>query len=710
MEINLDNQKQKLLNEQNLNLPFWDKVFWQNNKIQINKKNELKEKIDEAIYVKLNMLLDISNEPQFFEINEKENKELNRLLDGEIKALKADGKEKEAEQIKNNKEKRLSDFAKTFASKHHEEYKHLVSMLGRLNYEDSFKALILEEALSNIYKLEDVNGEQKLLVSKRKQHYSIASLPNFHEQVLEYIHKNAQNSVSFKELYKNAQEQYSNDVTQKVSSVNFEGLNTYGKGRWIRFLSKANDEEHFMEHVQELQSLVKGTPWCTKTMASAQLSGGDFYVFLGLDNKPHVAIKMTDNTISEVRGIKNGMNQQIEDEYNDVVMSFLKDNKDLPNGKFWLEIREWNKRLIDYENQIKSGTFDRNRIGELLNDVYFYDCEDVQGEYVHQANLKKLMPYFTPEIAKYYGCKENEILFNDYNLYADYNEYYIKIGQRKFLPKRIKEFPYVVVFGDVRLKSEKNLKNVSKLKYVSGQFSCCSKNVKSVPNLITARSVEATGVTNFHSLEKVNWGCRLYFETDKNVMVDCSNLKSAGSVLISHVNSQIGLKTKQVEKDRKTLSPTISVNLSNLKECGVLTAKDCHIENLDNLSKCREVYVNNSIINSLSNLKSVDDMEIDNSKIGNINNLNVKKILKIDDNNYSRDVISANSAILTENNAEIIKAVNFEKEYVHMGDGIVNFKELKERAEKLEIKKSEEVFSTIKNRCKKQEDEITLKH
>ena len=320
MEINLDNQKQKLLNEQNLDLSFWDKVFWQNSKIQINKKEELKEKIDEAIYVKLNMLLDISNQPQFFEINKAENKELTRLLDGEIKVLKADGKEKEIERINNNREERLDELAKTFANKHYEEYKNLVSVLQRLSYEDSFKALILEEALSNIYKLDDVNGEQKLLVNKRKQHYSIAGLPNFHEQVLEYIHNNAQNAVSFKELYKNAQEQHKKEVAQKVLSVNFDGLNTHGKGRWIKFLSQANDEEHFMEHVQELQSLVKDTPWCTKTMASVQLSEGDFYVFLGNDNKPHVAIKMRDNKIAEVRGIKNGMAQQIEDEYNDVQM------------------------------------------------------------------------------------------------------------------------------------------------------------------------------------------------------------------------------------------------------------------------------------------------------------------------------------------------------------------------------------------------------
>ena len=40
-----------------------------------------------------------------------------------------------------------------------------------------------------------------------------------------------------------------------------------------------------------------------------------------------------------------GLTKELEDDYRDVAIEFLSKNKDIKNGKEWLEKEEWNKRF-----------------------------------------------------------------------------------------------------------------------------------------------------------------------------------------------------------------------------------------------------------------------------------------------------------------------------------------------------------------------------
>lgn len=55
-----------------------------------------------------------------------------------------------------------------------------------------------------------------------------------------------------------------------------DGVDTYGKGKWIKFEGKNTNPEEYLKNASELAALVQDTPWCTKQLASSQLAEGDF--------------------------------------------------------------------------------------------------------------------------------------------------------------------------------------------------------------------------------------------------------------------------------------------------------------------------------------------------------------------------------------------------------------------------------------------------
>ena len=205
---------------------------------------------------------------------------------------------------------------------------HIVDFIKNANYEDAFKALMLRETLLKVYKKDDT----KVIVKQRKLNETIEGHMLLNEKVLNVIHNNLYTYENFKELYYAGVAEF-NNVVREASEITLKNVNTYDMGKWIKFDGRASDSKNYAENVIKLKTLVQDTPWCTKTLASTQLEQGDFYVFIDNDNKPHIAVKMNGNEIDEVRGIKNGNNQELEEEYRDVAISFLENNKDIKNGR-----------------------------------------------------------------------------------------------------------------------------------------------------------------------------------------------------------------------------------------------------------------------------------------------------------------------------------------------------------------------------------------
>lgn len=480
----------------------WEKLFVLNyyTKGLPNGENKY-ETIKNDISSELQRLYEYADNAENFVIDYQDNKYLEKEFEGEIEALKARGDSQRAEYCLRNKDRLLYEMAKKFGETQQAEYKHIVDFIRNAEYEDSFKCLMLNETLTKIYKQEKVNSNSETIVSKRETHKSISGHMTLNEVVLDTIYNNLNGYNNFANLYYAGIAIFNNKISDK-STVNIEGLNTYGMGKWIKFNGRSSDPKNYIKNAQDLSALVQETQWCTKRLASTHLEQGDFYVFVDNNNKPHIAVKMNGNEIDEVRGLKNGSAQELEDEYRDVAIDFLSKNKDIKNGKEWLEKEEWNKRLVKWIKKVDNGSLTENECEYLLEDLFSqYDYKSHGKE---NSNKEKLLfkvsenEVFLNYLMKSYNCSREDIYIGDLNA-------------RRLLGTKIPS--YVVVLGDIYVDSCSNL-DTSKLRFIGGDaiFNACK-------------------IENISKLEKVGGNLEFYRCSVNNM----DNLKEVyGNLVIAH--------------------------------------------------------------------------------------------------------------------------------------------------------------------------------
>ena len=422
-------------------------MFPNDNKVQIIKEDIEKE---------LNKLYNLKKED--FKID-LDSPSLIREYESELKALEQRGEKAKADHIRNNKTNALEELSNIYSEKLYEEYKHIVDFIKGANYEDAFKVLMLRETLLKVYKKDD----NKVIVKPRKLNETIEGHMLLNDTVLKVIYNKLDTYENFKELYYAGVADF-NNIIKDSSEITLENVNTYGKGRWIKFDGRTSDRKNYAETAIRLKTLVQDTPWCTKTLASSQLEQGDFYVFVDNSNKPHIAVKMNGNEIAEVRGIKNGNAQELEEEYRDVALSFLENNKEIQNGKEWLDKEEWNKRLIEYNKKIDEGTFKSEECGQLIEDLFH---EDYRSHFNKNFNLEELrgkLSKIKKSLAKYYNCTEEEICIGDYT------------------PKEETTCPYKAILGNAYFNNSK-VTNLGNLQIVGGNAYFRYSNVTNLGNL-----------------------------------------------------------------------------------------------------------------------------------------------------------------------------------------------------------------------------------
>ena len=362
----------------------WDKLFilnyYDGKKHTIpSDKRTRKEVIKQTIHDEYKRLVDLKNNPEYFKID-PHSEEVLREYESQLKASVARGED--IEHYKSNKEGVLSTLATNIGNRLYEEYKHLATYIESTNYEESFKYLLLNETLTKVYKSINAGNEQKKSVQERKINESIQGHMSYNDDVLKTIYENIDNYSNFANLYYAGLEIHSNKIAQK-NGISLDDVETYGKGRWIKFEGKTSNNEKYLENAKSLSALVKDTPWCTRSLAAQHLATGDFYVFVDNSNKCHIAVKMRGDEIDEVRGIENGNLQELEVEYRDVAESFLLNNKDIKNAKEWIEKEEWNKRLIKYANGEEAD------IRQLEYDLFEFEDYKSHGGNTHRDRAIK---------------------------------------------------------------------------------------------------------------------------------------------------------------------------------------------------------------------------------------------------------------------------------------------------------------------------------
>ena len=464
----------KKIDQQYPKLNKWEKLFVLNyyngkDKVLPTNKATKHEEVRETIKKELESLYEYTNDYNNFFIDPF-CKEVIRKVEMEIQKLISDGELEEAEDVRTHFEENLINRANMISNNLRREYKNIVKVLKNSEYDDAFKYLMLQETISRTYKRENIDGKSSTIVDKRVLHETTINHMVLNKPILDILYSSVDDYKSFGDLYFDSLEDF-NEKLKLENSIKFEHINTFGMGKWIKFESRANNREAFIENSQKLSVLVKDTIWCTKTQASSHLEKGDYYVFVDNKGNPHIAIRMLGNEISEVRGIAHDKAQELESEYRKVAIEFLIKNSNIRHGKEWLEKEEWNKRLVSYINKIEE-----NRLTDEDIDNLIYDITEVNDYKIHLARntnkkilIEKLkdLPRVKIKLAEKYGCKVDEI-------------HYGNIGMLKRYEGGV--FPYKVVLGSLALPTDMVV-DFSKLEVVSGTAHFSGSVAETLPSL-----------------------------------------------------------------------------------------------------------------------------------------------------------------------------------------------------------------------------------
>lgn len=439
---------------------------------------------------------------------------MDREFDNQIKALIFRGEKDRAEWATKEQKQLKEEMATTFGEKQLAEYKHIVDSIVSMDCEKTLKVLLLTETLKNTYKVNINNNEKKTVIKKRIKNKTLVGHLILNDTTIDYIRKNIGKAQSFAKLYFEATEIFKNK-TISSSKVNFEGVNTFNKGQWLKFEGYYTNPQNFDNTVNKLKSLVANTPWCTSTLASEQLQEGDFYVFVDNENKPHIAVKMSGDELDELRGIKNGNAQELEEEYRDVAISFLQNNLDIADGKQWLEKEEWNKRLIHYKKLIIDKTLKESEIEDLLFDVYVIkDFKNHQG--VNNSNLVdviNILPEIHDQIAKHFNCSIDEILFDDPFSKKQYKMADVEGNYKVFVGS-----------GSYSFNSGEIFRTIESVVGVINTYMSSAIHIKNLRYINGHANFKISSIENFGVLEKIGEDVSFSYTTIK----DTGRLKSIG--------------------------------------------------------------------------------------------------------------------------------------------------------------------------------------
>lgn len=391
------------LQKQYKDASIWQQLFLLNyydNKKKIRPKTNKHETLIKDIQDELERLYSLAENIEYFKISSEKNSYLEKIYNIELEVLTSKGDKKAVINMKRNKTTHINQLAINYTNSLFEQYKNIVSVIKNSNYDDAFKCLMLNETLTKIYRLDNKN----ILIENREINKTTLEHMVFNEEVLKYIYDNISTCDSFPKLYFESILNYKGKVVDGRDVI-FEGLNTFQKGKWIKFEGKKKvSEKAFRDNVSALKALVADTIWCTKNEASDHLTFGDFYVFVDNEGKPHIAIKMNGNSIEEVRGILEG--QRIEDNYSDVAIEFLTKNKDIPNGIEWINNQKWYEVLKKYITAIEGGTvFSSEQLTDLKKNVFDYKeyrpHGGESGHYIKLINLIIENEYIINHLEKY---------------------------------------------------------------------------------------------------------------------------------------------------------------------------------------------------------------------------------------------------------------------------------------------------------------------
>jgi hypothetical protein len=390
------------------------------------------------------------------------------------------------------------------------------SYLSQSDYDPAFKLVMLDAVVTNNY---DSNTKKYI----KRDSKTIRNITPFDAGTLAQLY----GMTDSKELLKTYVEIQADNAENIVKANEMKSTKD---GKWLKFNggSETPSEER-AANATALSQLVQDTPWCTKTNASSQLDGGDFYVYAtkATDGRyiPRVAVRMEDDRVGELRGVASSK-QDLEPEMLPVAEKFLREEIPNDSGKKWLDSVEYNKRIKAYIEELrgrKVAMDDFNKYAEIKADEKRYSVDYGTNGFVERLNAvmrdKVMDNDLSPDLVGRVELNPTRVNANTKVLFAgvtnfvdhnmsDFVGLEMIVGNAEW-NYEIENFPpkLKTVTGNVEIYNE--AESIGNIEFVGQTLLLSSDRIKTLGNLkhagaIDIRRASVNSLEDLGDLEEIN--------------------------------------------------------------------------------------------------------------------------------------------------------------------------------------------------------------
>jgi hypothetical protein len=498
-----------------------------------------------------------------FVIN-KDSKSITAYLENEIKTLEREGAsldviEREREKIDNQSER--DNVIRQIAQTQLDSLKQWVLYLSESDYPIAFKYLMLKAVMGYNYDL-------KLNKLFDRTDETIRNITPFDAGSLAELYVLNSNYLLYDYV------QLMNDNSKRVLDSK-EIIDENANGKWIKFNGgSGTSDEDIEKNGKDLMKLVQNTYWCTKSRATSQLMGGDFYVYVSeIDNEvlPQIAIRMDGSKVGEVRGNVSSA-QDLSAEMLPIAKKFLLKNIPNDSGKKWLDSIQYNERCVTMRKRLEREGYYKDFIYEYIELIsqknkYRVDYgengnvtqmiekfnqakEKLPNEFYQRGEIEFDANFLSPLTKYFIGSIYSYNLINLRNQNIDVSD--LSNWNLKLVSQTLDCGDIITNLGNVEFIGEdlhltSSVTNFGSIKYIGGRFDMSSAQIDSLGSVETIGG----GITVNSSLK------------------DLGNLKKIGYLEINSCDEQFTLGQLE-EIDGNFIINVIDKNIDfgNLKSIG----------------------------------------------------------------------------------------------------------------------------------------------